>query len=238
MEIPNDLDEFREDWINELVTIKSANLTVEPSSILKNQEAKAKEAIDLFKKGTEYEMKKDYTTAISFYKKAMRLDAEVEFKYMKDFRKTHIAKISKVSNDPAFDFSRLELSRSFEIIEQNSPFLDLPEDLLILFLKVAIAYDLDLTLRLSLTCKKLRDLIKAPSVWKYLCLVNHPNENECSLNLKLELYNFSWLDMWLEKPRVRTDGVSSNLYRYISPLSITKELDTAKLSLICNLYIW
>jgi tetratricopeptide (TPR) repeat protein len=212
MEIPNDLDEFRDDWINELVTTKSIKVPTEQPK--ESQEAITSDAIKLYITGTEYEMKKDYNTAISYYKKAMRLDSEVEYKYMKDFRKANVVKQSKVSNDADLDISQLELDERPEIIQQNSRLLDLPDDVMILLLKVAIAYDLDLTLRISLTCKKLRDLVKSPSVWKHLCRINHPNESEYSLNLKLELYNSSWLDMWLEKPRVRTDGVYISTVKY------------------------
>lgn len=207
---PNAVEDFR---INQLNQGKGkAKDTIENKRFPEQENA-----MELFKIGTKLELEKKYSDAVSYYKRAIKIDPEIEYKYQSEFHKLQIAqpakKVVEATIDIASDYVKPMVPKNTDIV-QNSKLMMLPDGVLVLILRKVIAHDVDMTLVLALSCQKLSRIVQSQSIWKFMCLIAHPFESMFTLQKKLDIYGLTWHNMWLRKPRIRNDGIYISVVTY------------------------
>ncbi|XP_064412505.1 F-box only protein 9 isoform X2 [Latimeria chalumnae] len=188
--------------------------------------ARLEQARELFLRAVDQEQNGAVYEAIKYYRSAMQLVPDIEFKinytrspegdgvgknYMED------ADDNREVADLLSYFQQLSLQEpSFKIcqpeFEVNQTHLSaLPMEVLMYIFRWVVSSDLDLRSleQLSMVCRGFYICARDPEIWRLACVKVW--SRGCS---KLLPYN-SWRQMFLERPRVRFDGVYISKTTYI-----------------------
>jgi F-box protein 9 len=187
-----ELEKFRSDWIKEVKR--------EPKS------DNTSKALDLFMKASQEEQAGGYKNAIEYYRQAIKLDPEIEFKYRKLVQKMPVPKRAVVEEEVQVPLERLTLA-TWKGDDDHCPILDLPREILSLIVGYSIFPRLDAILPLMLSCKSIYKIFLNDFVWRGLCIHAHHTCTISELENVLPNYQNSWKCMWMEKARVRRDGI-------------------------------
>ncbi|KAJ3055332.1 hypothetical protein HK097_010832 [Rhizophlyctis rosea] len=100
---------------------------------------------------------------------------------------------------------------------KRSLVLDLPYEIVTQILRWVILRDQGAVARLSLVSKKSAVMCYEQSIWRFMCERMHgPTKGLRGLTEELNLsYGNDWLKMWLDKPRLRRDGLYISRVNYI-----------------------
>nr|XP_006010666.1 PREDICTED: F-box only protein 9 isoform X2 [Latimeria chalumnae] len=192
----------------------------------KQELAREEKARELFLRAVDQEQNGAVYEAIKYYRSAMQLVPDIEFKinytrspegdgvgknYMED------ADDNREVADLLSYFQQLSLQEpSFKIcqpeFEVNQTHLSaLPMEVLMYIFRWVVSSDLDLRSleQLSMVCRGFYICARDPEIWRLACVKVW--SRGCS---KLLPYN-SWRQMFLERPRVRFDGVYISKTTYI-----------------------
>lgn len=227
-----ELEEFRKDWIQ----------SVHKKALQPKVEAET-EAMQLFKQAVKLEVSLfnkrsgSFADAISHYKRAIRLDPDVEFAYngLPQHRNAQIP--------PAPDQKELEIQDITDVIQKidlknRAPrtricyLFKLPVEIITDILVKSIHSNVNAAMHISLCCRKLYDISNSQAVFRKLCCLAHA-QTEQELSTFLIKYDNCWRYMWLRKPRIRLDGVYiskvtykrtgwSDTLTYIQPTHLVK----------------
>ncbi|CAO3598737.1 unnamed protein product [Absidia cylindrospora] len=122
-----------------------------------------------------------------------------------------------------------------EFLQQNTDFVPaldykpvliskLPNEILLTILKHLFLRSLSSSAKVALVCKRLFLLTRTPSLWRYLCehAYRLPNMTlEESRRVQSDqvqrYYGGGWYNMFVERPRIRYDGVYISTCHYIRP---------------------
>ncbi|XP_057309780.1 F-box only protein 9-like [Hydractinia symbiolongicarpus] len=241
--LQDELASFRQQWQEEIVSEssqlkeKSGVETTTTTSGNANDVSTEKRAAHLFMEGVRHERNGDVYAAVYFYRQAVHLVPDIEFK-LAEYQITVESFSDDESDDdeniaklnPNFDtsseldsitktFGCLHVSNlcSPRLPQQTTHISKLPTELLILIIKWVVSKDLDISSleRLSLVCKWFYACARDEELWKLVCV--RAWGIHCS---DVHLYHNSWRMMFIEKPRVRYNGlyISKNSYiRYGAP---------------------
>ncbi|XP_058410127.1 F-box only protein 9 isoform X3 [Diceros bicornis minor] len=234
------LQMFRAQWMFELAPgVGSSNSETRPcrparGSLLKaadtrgKQElAKEEKARELFLKAVEEEQNGALYEAIKFYRRAMQLVPDIEFKitytrspdgdgvgnsYIEDSDDdSKMADLlSYFQQQLTFQESVLKLCQP-ELESSQTHISVLPMEVLMYIFRWVVSSDLDLRSleQLSQVCRGFYICARDPEIWRLACLKVWGRS--C---IKLVPYT-SWREMFLERPRVRFDGVYISKTTYI-----------------------
>ncbi|XP_015279470.1 PREDICTED: F-box only protein 9 isoform X2 [Gekko japonicus] len=236
-----ELQMFRAKWMFELTPgVGSAGLETRPwrasargpsvkaiDAKEKQELAKEEKARELFLKAVEQEQNGALYEAIKFYRLAMQLVPDIEFKiaYTRSPDGDGVGK--NYIDDNEDDSKMADLLSYFQqqfTLQESSiklcqPELDvnqthisvLPMELLMYIFRWVVSSDLDLRSleQLSLVCRGFYICARDPEIWRQACLKVWGRS--CN---KLVPYT-SWREMFLERPRVRFDGVYISKTTYI-----------------------
>ncbi|XP_036236509.1 F-box only protein 9 isoform X1 [Molothrus ater] len=193
----------------------------------KQEIAKEEKAKELFLKAVEEERNGALYEAIKFYRLAMQLVPDIEFKitYTRSpdgdgvgKRCVEDSKEDDKMADLLTDFQQqLTLQESSvklcqpEVYVSQTHISALPMEVLMYIFRWVVSSDLDLRSleQLSLVCRGFYICARDPEIWHQVCLKIWGRS--CN---KLLPYA-SWRDMFLERPRVRFDGVYVSKTKYI-----------------------
>ncbi|XP_067877441.1 F-box only protein 9 isoform X1 [Heterodontus francisci] len=239
--LQEELDVFRAQWMSELNPNGSSNgsdmepgkvsgkkLSFKSSGVKGKQElAREEKAKELFLKAVEQEQNGAVYEAIKYYRRAMHLVPDIEFRinYVHSPESDGTGKAYKEDKGKAKEITdllsyfqqQLTLQDSFHKICQpefgvnQTHISELPFEVLMYIFRWVVSSDLDLRSleQLSMVCRAFYICARDPEIWRLACLKVWGRA--CS---SLVLYT-SWRQMFLERPRVRFDGVYINKTTYI-----------------------
>ncbi|NXG89463.1 FBX9 protein, partial [Stercorarius parasiticus] len=236
-----ELQMFRAQWMFELAPGMSSSglepLPCRPSSRgaglksvdarVKQEIAKEEKAKELFLKAVEEEQNGALYEAIKFYRLAMQLVPDIEFKitYTRSPDGDGVGKrcvednkeedkmadlLSEFQQQLALQESSVKLCQP-EVDVSQTHISVLPMEVLMYIFRWVVSSDLDLRSleQLSLVCRGFYICARDPEIWHQVCLKIWGRS--CN---KLVPYA-SWREMFLERPRVRFDGVYISKTKYI-----------------------
>nr|XP_020849509.1 F-box only protein 9 isoform X2 [Phascolarctos cinereus] len=193
----------------------------------KQEQAKEEKARELFLKAVEEEQNGALYEAIKFYRRAMQLVPDIEFKitYTRSPDCDGVGNSYMEDNDDdskmadLLSYFQQQLTFQESMLKLCQPELDtsqthisvLPMEVLMYIFRWVVSSDLDLRSleQLSLVCRGFYICARDPEIWRLACLKVWGRS--C---IKLVPYT-SWREMFLERPRVRFDGVYISKTTYI-----------------------
>uniref|UniRef100_A0A672K0M2 F-box only protein 9 n=1 Tax=Sinocyclocheilus grahami TaxID=75366 RepID=A0A672K0M2_SINGR len=223
-----ELSAFRAKWMSELQPSSGGKKSVPKAADLKRRQEIAKEekARELFLKAVEEEQSGAVYEAIKYYKSAMQLVPDIEFKinYSRTPDPDHGGSyLEDNENDRKIDdlltYFQQQLTLCDGTMKLCEPETDttqlhisaLPFEVLMYIFRWVVSCDLDLRAleQLSLVCRGFYICARDPEIWRSACL--RVWGRSCTKMLPFS----SWREMFLEKPRVRFDGVYISKTSYI-----------------------
>ncbi|KAI8812175.1 hypothetical protein BJ742DRAFT_795113 [Cladochytrium replicatum] len=132
---------------------------------------------------------------------------------------TRMAEGMKALDDLAREFCRDGKAPGFRPMLDYKPCTlgKLPSEVVMKILGSCFIRDRAAIVSLSLVNKKMFVLTRERTVWRRMCEALHPvHVGVPSLDLELRRYNNDWFEMFLDKPRLRSEGV------YISRVNYTR----------------
>ncbi|XP_028917405.1 F-box only protein 9 isoform X2 [Ornithorhynchus anatinus] len=193
----------------------------------KQELAKEEKARELFLKAVEQEQNGALYEAIKFYRRAMQLVPDIEFKitYARSPEGDGVGNSYIEDNDDDSQMADLlsyfqqQLTFQESLLKLCQPELEtsqthisvLPMEVLMYIFRWVVSSELDLRSleQLSLVCRGFYICARDPEIWRLACLKVWGRS--C---MKLVPYT-SWREMFLERPRVRFDGVYISKTTYI-----------------------
>ncbi|KAJ8264701.1 hypothetical protein GJAV_G00152750 [Gymnothorax javanicus] len=222
-----ELSVFRAQWMSELLPVAGSGSGKKDgfrSGDLKRKQDLAREekARELFLKAVEEEQNGAVYEAIKYYRMAMQLVPDIEFKinYSRspdpdntedDMRDSEIADLL------TYFQQQLILQDSFlkicepELETTQVHISALPTEVLMYIFRWVVSSELDLRAleQLSLVCRGFYICARDPEIWRSACL--RVWGRGCTKMMPFS----SWREMFLERPRVRFDGVYISKTTYI-----------------------
>ncbi|KAJ3416031.1 F-box only protein 9 [Chytridiales sp. JEL 0842] len=109
------------------------------------------------------------------------------------------------------------LNRQRSYARRGKPlFSSLPEEVIIQVIKWCLIIDMNSLISLSSVSQSFDALTKHRTIYKELCRsFLRPERSFTTLQEELVLYGGDWFNMWLDKPRIRFDGVYISKVNYI-----------------------
>lgn len=227
-----ELNVFRAQWMSELKPSSGAsgtsNRLLQAKSLRKAQEiAREEKATELFLRAVQEEQNGAVYEAIKFYRMAMQLVPDIEFKinysrppdadrgggnYMEDSDAD-----GEIEDLLAYFEQQLSVEGSFpkictpEVEMTQMHISALPREILMYIFRWVVSSDLDMRAleQLSLVCRGFYICARDPEIWRLACL--RVWGRKCT---KLVPFT-SWREMFLQRPRVRFDGVYISKTSYI-----------------------
>ncbi|XP_040839489.1 F-box only protein 9 isoform X2 [Ochotona curzoniae] len=235
------LQMFRAQWMFELApgvgtssletrpcrTARGSQLKAAADTKGKQELAKEEEARELFLKAVEEERNGALYEAIKFYRRAMQLVPDIEFKitYSRSPDGDGVGNSYIEDNDDdgkmedLLSYFQQQLTFQESVLKLCQPELEssqthisvLPMEVLMYIFRWVVSSDLDLRSleQLSLVCRGFYICARDPEIWRLACLRVWGRSS-----IKLVPYT-SWREMFLERPRVRFDGVYISKTTYI-----------------------
>ncbi|XP_070697443.1 F-box only protein 9 [Pempheris klunzingeri] len=226
------LNAFRAQWMSELKPNSGASGTSErllkPRGVMKTPEiAREEKATELFLRAVQEEQNGAVYEAIKFYRMAMQLVPDIEFKinysrpvdadrvggnYIKDSDAD-----GEIEDLLAYFEQELTLESSFpkicipELEMTQLHISALPREILMYIFRWVVSSDLDMRAleQLSLVCRGFYICARDPELWHSACL--RVWGRNCTKVVPFK----SWREMFLRRPRVRFDGVYISKTSYI-----------------------
>uniref|UniRef100_A0A3P8NV84 F-box only protein 9 n=1 Tax=Astatotilapia calliptera TaxID=8154 RepID=A0A3P8NV84_ASTCA len=227
-----ELNVFRAQWMSELKPSSGAsgtsNRLLQAKGLRKAQEiAREEKATELFLRAAQEEQNGAVYEAIKFYRMAMQLVPDIEFKinysrppdadrgggnYMEDSDAD-----GEIEDLLAYFEQQLSVEGSFpkictpEVEMTQVHISALPREILMYIFRWVVSSDLDMRAleQLSLVCRGFYICARDPEIWRLACL--RVWGRKCT---KLVPFT-SWREMFLQRPRVRFDGVYISKTSYI-----------------------
>ncbi|KAG7492960.1 hypothetical protein MATL_G00020970 [Megalops atlanticus] len=222
-----ELSVFRAQWMSEL--IPSAESSAAKRELLQSRDLKRKQdvareekATELFLKAVEEEQNGAVYEAIKYYRRAMQLVPDIEFKI--NYSRSPDPDIaednerdSEIADLLAYFQQQLTLQdMSLKICEPEVEMTQLhisalPTEVLMYIFRWVVSSELDLRAleQLSLVCRGFYICARDPEIWRSACLKVWGRS--CTKMVPFK----SWREMFLERPRVRFDGVYISKTTYI-----------------------
>ncbi|XP_034041611.1 F-box only protein 9 isoform X2 [Thalassophryne amazonica] len=224
-----ELNAFRAQWMSELKPSSGASERLLKAAGLKRTQELAQEekARELFLRAVHEEQNGAVYEAIKYYRRAMQLVPDIEFKinYNRPPEVAHVGENYMEKNDIDGDIEdllayfeqQLALESSFpktctpEVEMTQMHVSALPREILMYIFRWVVSSDLDMRAleQLSLVCRGFYICARDPEIWRSACLKVWGRN--CT---KLVPYK-SWREMFLQRPRVRFDGIYISKTSYI-----------------------
>lgn len=220
-DLDDELSQFRLEWKQELLQQQQQsgakdNKMFKPSNDDILDTKNERKAEYLFNKGVLLEQQGRLYEAVKFYRMAMQIDKDIEFKSNKKQIEQQQASIEEKKNfkneddEDLYDrFQTMILNdennqlcqKQFQ--QKGTHFSNLPFEVIIYILKWVASEDLDLRSIdiFSTVCKGFYVCSRDPEIWKLACeKIWRSNTGSYTL------YGNSWRDMYLNRPRLNFDG--------------------------------
>ncbi|CAG8671784.1 7221_t:CDS:2 [Dentiscutata erythropus] len=202
-----------------------------------NEEIKSNKALEIYVIAVTKEQEGNLSEALKYYRQALKLDSHVDNLYRKYIQNTatgqklgglEFSKIfSEHLEEHREDYINGNMQLTLEpLIPYNPVHIAKPpnESIISILEQMAMVGDITSLERFGLVCKKFLLLSREPSLWKYLCEKAYRYLNlECDESNKLLakdvelLYANDWRRMYIERPRIRLDGIYISTCHYLRP---------------------
>ncbi|KAI7902843.1 uncharacterized protein BX663DRAFT_508609 [Cokeromyces recurvatus] len=232
---------------------KTESLTIQT----KEENNKPVTAMDHYIIAIDNERQGKIGKALESYRRAFKLDANIDFVYKNHYQTTILPKIQAEQDRPqkiTDEFKHIvPIGKEFtapsatrrdplqDLIEQflneengsldYIPNLDykpvliakLPSEIMLNIVRILVLHSVSTIPYFALVCKKFFLYSRDPSVWQYACIRSFRKPTmtlEQSRQYQMEYvknYNGHWLRMFIDRPRIRYDGVYISTCHYIRP---------------------
>lgn len=224
-----ELSAFRAQWMSELLpnsgSGRQTTAQFRAADLRRRQElAQEEKARELFLRAVEEEQNGSVYEAIKYYRRAMQLVPDIEFKinYTRspdpdEVAGAYLGTEGDIDDLLTYFQQQLTLEGSPQKICEHDMDLPqvhisvLPREVLMYIFRWVVSCDLDLRAleQLSLVCRGFYICARDPEIWRSACL--RVWGRGCT---KMLPYS-SWREMFLERPRVRFDGLYISKTSYI-----------------------
>ncbi|KAL7890446.1 hypothetical protein AOLI_G00027040 [Acnodon oligacanthus] len=222
-----ELSAFRAQWMSELLPSSGAKKGISRAADLKKKQELAREekARELFLKAVEEEQNGAVYEAIKYYKSAMQLVPDIEFKinYNRSPDPDRVGGSYLEENENEIDDLLAYFQQQLTVEHSSQKICEpevetsqvhisaLPMEVLMYIFRWVVSCDLDMRAleQLSLVCRGFYICARDPEIWHAACL------RVWGRNCTKILPFTSWREMFLERPRVRYDGVYISKTSYI-----------------------
>ncbi|KAG2234498.1 hypothetical protein INT48_004877 [Thamnidium elegans] len=196
-----------------------------------------------------------HTAALDSYRRAFKLDPDIDYAYKKHYQETILPSIQDnkdkpVKQDGEFkhivplgkEYTAPSATRKDPLADLITEFLNdtdvsyipqldykpvaiakLPSEIMLQILRHLVLSSVSTIPYFALTCKKFFLLSRDPSVWQYACMhvFKTPGmtlgESRVHQSEYVERYDGHWMRMFIDRPRIRYDGVYISTCHYIRP---------------------
>ena len=248
--LQSELASFRQNWRLELHNDGGDQENRADDTKENAQLSLEERATQLFLEGARYEKEGQMTAAVYYYRQAVHLVPDIEFKIAESNLRTDDGDSSD-EDDSSEEIdvapSSLRLDTMVESLTESMSLVNitglcspetpqtethisvLPTELLSALFRWVVSKDIDVKSlgQLALVCKWFYICARDVEIWKNICL------RVWGINCDIALYNNSWRQMYLERPHVKLNGVyiSTNTYvrigepavgHHYNPVSIVK----------------
>lgn len=221
-----ELNVFRAQWMSELKP-SSDGLSrgqMSAADLRRKQElAREEKAKELFLRAVEEEQNGALYEAIKYYRRAMQIVPDIEFKINYDSGRSGGNYLKENENNGEIEdlitYFQQQLTLVDDCLKICVPEVEttqmhisaLPPEVLMYIYRWVVSSDLDMRAleQLSLVCRGFYICARDPEIWRLACL--RVWGRSCT---KMVPYN-SWREMFLERPRVCFDGVYISKTSYI-----------------------
>lgn len=221
-----ELNVFRAQWMSELKPSSGSGdlsrVQMRAADLKRKQElAREEQARALFLKAVEEEQNGAVYEATKYYRRAMQLVPDIEYKI--NYESDRVGGNYMTENDsndeiedlPAYLQQQLTLKDDriceAEVEMTQMHISALPPEVLMYIFRWVVSTDLDMRAleQLALVCRGFYICARDPEIWRLACVRVWGRSST-----KLVPFN-SWREMFLERPRVRFDGVYISKTAYI-----------------------
>ncbi|XP_043992043.1 F-box only protein 9 [Gambusia affinis] len=224
-----ELNVFRAQWMSELKPSPGTSDRLQRARGVKRTQdiAREQKATELFLRAVQEEQNGAVYEAIKFYRMAMQLDPDIEFKinysrppdadrgggnYMEDSDTD-----GEIEDLLTYFGQQLTLESSFpkictpELEATQTHISALPREILMYIFRWVVSSELDMRAleQLSLVCRGFYISARDPEIWRSACL--RVWGRNCTKVVPFK----TWREMFLQRPRVRFDGVYISKTSYI-----------------------
>ncbi|CAO3699112.1 hypothetical protein G6F70_007016 [Rhizopus microsporus] len=178
----------------------------------------------------DFAYKKHYQNTISKHHEAAApaTAKEDKFKHIVPIGNEYVAPSSSVSKDPLAhlieEFSTQDTSYIPKLDYKPVSIAKLPGEIMLYILRYLALHNLSSIPHFALTCKKFFLYSRDPSVWQYACVhtfrlpsMTLEESKAYQTNQVMRHYGGQWLRMFIDRPRIRYDGVYISTCHYIRP---------------------
>lgn len=222
-----ELSAFRAQWMSELLPSAGCRVVKgrsHASELQRRQEAQEEKARELFLRAVDEEENGSVYEAIKYYRRAMQIVPDIEFRinYTRSPDPDEEGNLEGSEGDIddllSYFMQQLTLQGSSQTIcePENEATTQvhisvLPREVLMYIFRWVVSSDLDMRAleQLSLVCRGFYICARDPEIWRLACL--RVWGRGCTKVLPFS----SWRDMFLERPRVRFDGLYISKITYI-----------------------
>jgi F-box protein 9 len=217
--------------------IKSDHLfrAEKPSDVFINNQLSEtdKLALKAFEDAVDREHAGKLSDAVSLYREAFRLNEKVDKLYREKYYSKHKYKKPIVSSNGCSDecfvstFDNLNLNQGNEDV--LCPLMAVPVEILSHILAILAVEDLSSFTKFTYTCKKIAYVAyTTENIWKHLCLREFEHQHYTPNVIEelgggdeelavFKLWKGSWRKMYLDRPRIRFNGIYISTCNYLRP---------------------
>ncbi|XP_051936506.1 F-box only protein 9 isoform X1 [Hippocampus zosterae] len=220
------LNAFRAKWMSELKPSCDTRLLRASGQRRAQEIAREEEAAELYLRAVQEEQNGAFYEAIKFYRLAMQLVPDIESKINYshheadqvegNYREERDAD-GEIEDLVAYFEQQLTLATSFpkicppEVEKSQVHLSALPREIIMYIFRWVVSRDLDMRAleQLSLVCRGFYICARDPEIWRSAC------QRVWGRNCTKLGHFLSWREMFLQRPRVRFDGVYISRTSYI-----------------------
>ncbi|KAJ3102501.1 hypothetical protein HDU97_000460 [Phlyctochytrium planicorne] len=211
------------------VNASSAASSTTSSSIKRSE--KTEKALLAYKEASQYEREGNLSEALIKYREASRLFPDIDQLAREQLRISPKAldlegtdsfqTYYTLTETPAVtDAEPLELDYSecqfmAEIPELPVLMAKLPDEVIGNIIFWSMVLDFNAIIRIAMVCKRMCHLTRSKTLWKQMCHHFHKESSQALLDENRLTFKNDWLNMWLDKPRIRYDGIYISRVNYI-----------------------
>ncbi|KAK9479986.1 hypothetical protein V1514DRAFT_290646 [Lipomyces japonicus] len=195
---------------------------------------RAERALKIYEAAVEKEKIGQLADALKFYRQAFKLDETVDKLYKNKHFPSNLFSNPQPTPSKKVTTSSLPTAKTSSLLSEYSeleahpedeelpcPLTMLPNEITSKILRMLALGDLNSFTKTTYTCRKLAYLAYSDQkLWRNLCMKEYPRmayEEEVDEEEAVRLWNDSWRQMFLERPRVQFNGIYISICNYHRP---------------------
>ncbi|KAL0138459.1 hypothetical protein V8B55DRAFT_1515081 [Mucor lusitanicus] len=215
-----------------------ADLIERTEALTTTEEAVPVTAMDHYVVAVDNERQGKLGKALEGYRRAFKLDPDIQYAYQKHYQKEILPRIQANQDKPkehTEEFKHIvPLGKEAILNEEDISYIPkvdykpvaiarLPSEIMLHILRILVLHSVSTIPYFALVCKKFFLLSRDPSIWQYACIrvFREPGMTlEQSKRFQtnyVQKFDGHWMRMFIDRPRIRYDGVYISTCNYVRP---------------------